>query len=251
MAFSQDYFGKVSTSANNQALRVWTYNGTATGSNEAIATLAAAGYFNTLQQNLTSGTEAGVLAVGDVIHLHGNDASGMYIVSSITTNVTIGSYAAIGTVNTANIADDAVTSAKINEDVIQYTTVAISAAAFNGMHVTPIELVAAGGADTMLVLEQVQLLMTYNSAAYAAGGVAHVQYDSTTLGAGVIASTTLAAATFQATASEMWTFNPGVVAQPFSTAVNKGLYLSNITGAFTTGDSTMVAHVWYRQIPTV
>ena len=56
MAFSQDYFGKVSTSANNQALRVWTYNGTATGSNEAIATLAAAGYFNTLQQNLTSGT---------------------------------------------------------------------------------------------------------------------------------------------------------------------------------------------------
>jgi len=45
--------------------------------------------------------------------------------------------------------------------------------------------------------------------------------------------------------------NAGVVALPFTTTVNKGLYLSNITGAFTTGNSAMVAHIWYRIIPTV
>lgn len=133
----------------------------------------------------------------------------------------------------------------------QYVSVPITAAQFNGMYAAPIELVPAAGASTLLVLDQLQLVMTYNSAAYAAGGVAAVQYDATINGAGVIASTTLAAATFQSTASTTYTMNAGVVALPFTTTANKGLYLSNITGAFTTGDSPMVAHVWYRTIPTV
>src|SRR5204862_4790361 len=102
-------------------------------------------------------------------------------------------------------------------------------------YAAPKLLVAAGGANTLLVLDKVDLLMTYVSANYAAGGVAAVQYDSTANGAGVIASTTLSAATFQAAASTGFVFNGGVVPQTFSTCVNKGLYLSNITGAFTTG----------------
>ncbi len=143
------------------------------------------------------------------------------------------------------------TNLDLGPDVINYATVAITAAQFNGMYAAPKLLVAAPGANKLLVLDKMQLLMTYNSAAYAAGGVAAVQYDSTANGAGVIASTTLAAATFQATASTGWNFNAGVVAETFTTCVNKGLYLSNITGAFTTGDSNMVAHIWYKVIPTV
>lgn len=135
--------------------------------------------------------------------------------------------------------------------LIRYTSVAISAAEFNGMHVTPKQLVAAQGANTMLFLHGVDLLMTFVSAAYAAGGVAHIQYDSTTLGAGVIASTTLSAATFQAAASTGFIFNRGVVPQTFTTCVNKGLFISNITGAFTTGDSTFVAHTQYSVFPSV
>ncbi len=93
--------------------------------------------------------------------------------------------------------------------------------------------------------------MTYGSAAFASGGVAAVQYDVTANGAGVIASTTLSAATFQATASTGWNFNAGVVAETFTTCVNKSLALSNVTGAFTTGTgSSFVAHVWYKIIPT-
>lgn len=144
-----------------------------------------------------------------------------------------------------------VLSSMISPLVRKYTTVAITAAQFNGMYATPKLLVAAGGANTLVVIDQLQLVMTYVSANYAAGGVAAVQYDSTANGAGVIASTTLSAATFQAAASTTFTMNAGVVALPFTTTVNKGLYLSNITGAFTTGDSTMVAHIWYRVIPTV
>lgn len=133
---------------------------------------------------------------------------------------------------------------------LQYATVAITAAQFNGMYAAPKLLVAAPGANKIIVLDKVDLLMTYVSANYAAGGVAAVQYDSTANGAGVIASTTLSAATFQAAVSTGFMFNTGVVPQTFSTCVNKGLYLSNISGAFTTGDSTFVAHIWYKVIAT-
>jgi len=157
----------------------------------------------------------------------------------------------IGNTGVTAIGANKVLSSMLSPLTLKYAAVAITAAEFNGMYAAPKLLVAAGGANTLLVLDKVDLLMTYVSANYAAGGVAAVQYDSTANGAGVIASTTLAAATFQAAASTGFMFNTGVVAQTFSTCVNKGLYLSNISGAFTTGDSTFVAHVWYKVIPTV
>lgn len=170
--------------------------------------------------------------------------------ANIATGVTPSGDVTISNAGVTAIGANKVLSSMISPLVRKYTTVAITAAQFNGMYAAPKLLVAAGGANTLLVLDQLQLVMTYGAAAYAAGGVAAVQYDSTANGAGVIASSTLAAATFQATASTTFTMNAGVVALPFTTTVNKGLYLSNITGAFTTGDSDMVAHIWYRTIPT-
>lgn len=269
MAFNIDYMGRVSSGANNQVQKVWVYNGTATGSNEAIATIAASGYFNNFQVNLTLGL--GPLGLTDLILINGNDASSLYTVSSVTTNVTVSVFAASGVVGTANIDNLAVTTAKLDNlavttgkiaanavdssklalTTLQYAAVVVSAADFNGMYATPKQLVAAAGANTLIVLDRVELLMTYNSAAFAAGGVAAVQYDSTANGAGVLASSTVAAAAFQATVSTGYVFNQGAVSQPFSTTVNKGLYLSNLTAAFTTGNSAMVAHVWYKVIPTV
>lgn len=246
---------------------------------DSIATISAANYFN---------SEAAIydLAVADVIMVIGSDANTFLEVTAVDRDaspktIATTSFTPAGTVNTANIVDLAVTTAKINDLAVttgkindlavttgklaaaavtsakvsplllQYAAVAVTAAQFNGMYAAPKLLLAAGGANTLIVLDQVQLLMTFVSAAYAAGGVAAVQYDSTANGAGVIASTTLAAATFQAAASTGFVFNAGVVPETFSTCVNKGLYLSNITGAFTTGDSTFVAHIWYRVIPTV
>lgn len=171
--------------------------------------------------------------------------------ANVATGVAMSGDVTITNAGVTAIGANKVLSSMISPLVRKYVAVPISAAAFNGMYATPVQLVAAGGANTLLVLDQLQLVMTYGSANYAAGGVAAVQYDSTANGAGVIASTTLAAATFQAAASTTFTMNAGVVALPFTTTVNKGLYLSNITAPFTTGDSNMVAHVWYRQIPTV
>lgn len=232
---------------------------------DALATIVAANYFADVVY---------MLSVNDRIDITGSDASGIYIVSAVDRDagtIAVVSYSATGVVGTANIQDGAVTTAKIADgdvtedkledgavtsdklavDVLQYIAVPISAAEFNGMYAAPKLLVAAGGANTQLILDKCVLAMTYNSAAFAAGGVAHVQWDDTANGAGVIASSTLAAATFHGTASASFFMNGGVVSAPFATTANQGLYLSNITGAFTTGNSAMVAHVWFKQIPTV
>ena len=97
--------------------------------------------------------------------------------------------------------------------------------------------------------------MTFVSADYAAGGVVAAQYDSTAHGAGVYATNSEAAADFFAAASTTFNFistsGNTVGALPFSTTVNKGLYLSNLTQPFTTGDSTFIAKIYYRIINTV
>lgn len=146
--------------------------------------------------------------------------------------------------------DEATNSLVPDESVSLYAKVAITAAQFNGMYAAPKLLVAAPGANRLYVVDKAVLAMTYGSAAYAAGGVVALQYDSTVHGAGVLASATVAAASFQATASTSFAFAGALAAAPFSTTVNKALYLSNQTAAFTTGDSPFVAHIWYRAIAT-
>ncbi len=140
------------------------------------------------------------------------------------------------------------------DNILLYASVAITAAQFNGMYAAPKLLIAAPGANKQIVVDRMELVMTYVSAAYAAGGIVFAQYDSTANGAGVKATNTEAAADFFAAASSVFPFN-GVAGDtvgvlPFTTTVNKGLYLSNATQAFTTGDSTWVAKIHYRIIAT-
>ncbi len=196
---------------------------------------------NTFVANPAAGGVSNTLVSGNILVGNGSNIATSVTMSGDITNTNAG-VTAIGA--------NKVLSSMISPLVRKYVAVAITAAEFNGMYAAPKLLVAAGGANTLIVLDQIQIVMTYNSVAYAAGGVAAVQYDSTVNGAGVIASTTLSAATFQAAASSSFTMNAGVVVLPFTTTVNKGLYLSNISAAFTTGNSTMVAHLWYRVIPT-
>ena len=157
-----------------------------------------------------------------------------------------------GAVTGSKIAANAVDYANIATDVAAIASVSVSAVAFNGMYDAPKLLVAAPAANHLLVVDKVELIMTYNSMAFAAGGVVAVQYDSTVHGAGVLASTSEAAADFAATASTTFVFNGTsgntVGALPFSTTVQKGLYLSNLSGAFTTGDSAFVCNVHYHVV---
>lgn len=293
MSFTIANWTCVSSSLNQGQETVTPYGGSPTVLNapnlfiygspgDAVATIEAADYFLSMYKDLS---------VGDVIIVNGSDASIILIVTaSSSTTVTTSTFTPAGSVGTSNIVNNAVTFAKMQEIATHtllgnptggttevsevtlgnglqftsttlnvpdtnliYASVAITAAEFNGMYAAPKLLIAAPGANKLIVVERMALLMTFVAAAYAAGGIVAAQYDNTVHGGGVLATNSQQASDFQAAASDAFLFNGASGDNSdalFSAAVNKGLYLSNATGAFTTGDGTWVAHIWYKIIPT-
>ncbi len=184
--------------------------------------------------------------------------SGAIVIGSSTTVPTgrvVSGDVTITDLGVTAIGANKVLSSMVSPLLVKYAAVAITAAQWNALYSAPKLILAAGGANTLIVVERAVLAMTFVSAAYAAGGVVGFQYDSTVHGAGVAASNTEAAADFFAAASTSFAFNGvsgnTVAIAPFTTTVNKGLYLSCLTQDFTTGDSTWVCHLWYKIIPTV
>lgn len=231
------------------------YNGpslfTYASADDTAATIEGANYFADAVYEL---------AVNDIILAQGSDAFTARAVDAIDrtagtiTTTSIGLNDSIATANidngavtTAKIADGAVTSAKVAETLMQYAQVDIAIAALQGMYVTPVVLVAAPGASKKIVMHRANLWIDYGGTVLADGGAIHIQYDSTTLGAGTKASGTLAAATIiAATADTSFGFSPVDTTLVDSATLNKGLYLSNATGAFTGGDaSAYKVAVWY------
>lgn len=152
-------------------------------------------------------------------------------------------------VTTAKIIDAAVTTAKLDATTIQYVKVPMTAAEWNGMYAAPKLLVAAPAAGKQIVVQRAVAAMTFVAAQYAAGGAVALQYDSTVHGAGPLASATLAAATVNAYAASSDVGLDGAdTSGASSTKTAKGLYISNDTGAFTTGDGTWNIHVWYEVV---
>lgn len=240
------------------------YNGSTNNGVGATLTIAAS--------SLAIGSVT--VAVGDRILLPNQSTpaqNGIYIVRSIDTAVTLlrafdqknieqlkaGEFAVVGAGDNAGAIFALVEPIPqtIGTDAFNYVatgdmiaSVPITAAQFNAMYTTPVQLVDAPGANKLIVVDRMELVLTYGSAAYAVGGVVSAQYDATANGAGVKATNTEAAADFFVTASNTFLFNGAIGAAPFTTSVNKGLYLSNATGVFTTGNSPVVAKVHYHVI---
>lgn len=263
MAFVPNNFVQVQgyASDSDAQLNIFKYN-SLTDTQAAVETV---GYFNSIADRLT---------VNDLMYLvmETGTATGLYYVSVIAAGVvTVAGFATIGAggVGTAQLADDAVTTAKIIDDavttakildanvtsakiaanVIQYAKVAMTAAEFNGMYAAPKLLVAAGGANTLHVVDRVAYEVDYGGAQFAAGGATAVQFDSTANGAGSLASAATAAAVFIAFVADGVVGAAGSLASATAAStVNKGLYLSNLTGAFTTGTSTVDVHLWYATV---
>lgn len=136
--------------------------------------------------------------------------------------------------------------------VLQYAAVPVLATEFKTMYTTPKLIVPAAGAGLLIVVDHAITAMTYGSAQYTGGGASLFQYDATANGAGVAATATVAAASFTgAAASQSNMFNGALSVAPFTTTVNKGIYLSNQTAVFAAGDSNFVAHIWYHVVSTV
>lgn len=117
-----------------------------------------------------------------------------------------------------------------------------------GMYAAPVQLVAAPGAGLVLNVIEASIYTNFQTAAFATGGVAVLQYDSTVHGAGTNAlSATIPAAEITAAASQVYNLG-GAVGTALTGITNKGLYLSNQTAAFTAGNaaSTVVVTLVYN-----
>ena len=275
MAFSFNYLARNSSSGNIDAGKAWIYNGTAlNGSNETVATIVASGYFNAAQTTLVSpfpsgysGT-TGPLAVNDVIQVNGNDASGFYIVTSVTTNVTLASFETIGSIGTANILDGAVTTAKLAanavtaakmanntvdyaqlaQDTFQIAIVSVPSASLLTLRATPYQLVAAPASGSVLQFLGAMVWLDYNSAAYTITSADNMAIRYTD-GSGVIVSGSLTSTGLldqtAVTQSDFYPLANAIV--PFSASNAAPLMLHN-TGAaeYTLGDSPLIVAVSNR-----
>lgn len=246
MAFSINGINRVSAGANTNAPAFHSYY----SATDNGATIAGSGYFNDYAENLR---------VGTFIYVRASDGPGFYYVTAVTPNVTTSALATIGVggvgsanfqagaVDTAALGDGAVTSDKVAEGMIQHATVIASDADVQGMHVTPIELVATPGAGKKIHPMRVTYNVDYGGVVFADGGAIHVQYDDTTLGAGPKATGTQSAASLiGATADTTFALTPVDTTLVDATTLNTPLCLSNATGAFTGGTGTeLIIDIWY------
>lgn len=237
---------------------------------DALATIEASNYFNQASPNSVMYS----VQSQDIIFVTGTDASVMLQVDTVTLpsdgdsgTITTQSFTPAGSVGTSNIQALAVTAAKIANNTItsaqvaanafgfdqlsntvaKVATVTLSAAQFNGMYATPVLLLAAQGAGTLVLVDKIEFDMAYVSAQYAAGGVVAAQYGNTVNGAGPAATATIAAASFTGvTASSQLTSGSAQVLAANTACLNTALYISNATAAFTTGDSTFNVYIYYK-----
>lgn len=139
----------------------------------------------------------------------------------------------------------------VNTSLGVYATGSITSAQFKAAYATPLQLLAAPGANTMFLVKNFALEAIYGTAAYTSGGALGLQYGNTAHLAGAAASATIAAATINGIAANSVVGALGSL--PVATAaatVNAGLFLSNDTAAFATGDGTFKYHLWYSVVST-
>lgn len=135
--------------------------------------------------------------------------------------------------------------------VAQYAAVKLTSAQILGAYAAPVQIIPAQGAHTIVVVNNVFVEFDYGTTQFAAGGAAGLQYDSTVHLAGTAATATVAAATINGFAANNGFTLAGAATGTMASMVNKGIYWSNATGAFTTGDSSMILNVRYDVFSTI
>lgn len=140
---------------------------------------------------------------------------------------------------------DATNLTFVAQGVVQ-AQVRLTAAQVLGMYATPVNIIPSPGTGKLILLGRITGTVLYGTAQYAAGGALGLEWGNVTHAAGPAASTTLAAATLNGyTASNTFELTPDNT-DALANTIGLGVYLSNATGAFTTGDSTLLLNVNYQ-----
>lgn len=202
---------------------------------DSLSALTTAGYLN--QVNL----ESNPISTNDVLQ----------VLYAYNPQTQVGTYG-VFTVSIANGVISLVQSALVPSIYLGISTVSatLTQAQILGAYAAPALLVAAPGAGKVLVPKWATIYTNFQTAAFAGGGVAIVQYDTTVHGAGTNAlAATIPAAEITAAASQIYNL-AGSTAAALTGITNKGLYFSNATGAFTGGNaaSTVVITLNYMTL---
>ncbi len=291
MAYTNANWACISSSLNQGQETVTPFGGSPTVLNsqnvfsygspiDAVATISGADYFL---------PEYASLSVGDWILVNGTDASEILIVDAVSSeSVTTSGFGAGGPIDTADIVNNAVTFAKMQqiaahsllgnstsgtanvEDItlgnglefsstalqlplasLRYATVNMTLAQFLAMYATPFQILAAPSAGLAHVVHSCVINQHYGSAALVGGGAVGLQYGNTAHLADAPASATEAATDFtSAAASTMFRFQGGLsTGVAVLDAAATAVYISNDSAAFTVGTgSTFTVDVWYSTV---
>lgn len=193
---------------------------------DTLATIEASGYFLPVVIDCL---------VYDIIFVTGTDGNAILQVATAVPPSDITS----GSITTQNY---------LNPSLIEYVTATtISNAQLLALYDTPVQLVPAQGAGSLILVDKMVLDYHFLTAATAAGGAIQAQYANTVHGAGVAATASIAAATLNGFAASAQMSVGSVAVAQLNTAVeNIGIFLSNATADFTTGGGSAIVYTYYR-----
>jgi ribose 5-phosphate isomerase RpiB len=178
-------------------------------------------------------------------HLFVGNASNVATDTAVTGDVTI-SNTGVTTIG-ANKVTSGMLAATISTDTLS-ATVSLTQANIIAMGVTPVQILAAASAGTYYVVDLVEVIHTYSTAAYTGGGDVQLQYDS-----GAVAITLFADTIVTAASSSNVVAKPTIYALDASTgssegfaiagAVAKSITITNAGGAFAAGNAANIIKV--------
>lgn len=135
---------------------------------------------------------------------------------------------------TANFMLDAGT---VSAATIQHATIPLSSAQILALNATPITLVPAAGAGTVISVNKIAFTMVTTATGYANGGNVTFQYAG-----GNAVTNNIAAAVVTAGAGTSYTVRDGI---DVTAAANTAITITNATAPFITGTGTAVVDIWY------
>lgn len=174
--------------------------------------------------------------------------------TEIATNTISGGFTgniALHTIDGTNISPNSISFGELGLLVSQSTTIPVTASQIQNMYATPILLIGSYGPTYFIVVDSIFLDIAYGGTQYAGGGPIAVQYGNTPNGAGPTASAIIPAATLNGVNANTYLSATTTTLDVAATNINTSIYLSNTTGAFTSGNSNMTLYVRYHVLNPV